>query len=353
MIVEAIRLLIILTMTTIGLRIAPNFVEVGIEGGVENARLIGAIVGAGVGYVIGGVFGRLVRSGISIAPSRLATDISGAELFTGGFGLLVGVVVGTVLGLPILFFLPAPLNFPVAGLVVLILSVTSARVFAARSDDLMGALGLSTRGPLISRAIDDGERSFMVDSSAAIDGRILELIRSGLIEGRVWIPTIVLDELQGLADAANRSTRRRGRRGLDVIAAVQDEITVEVAVVEETMPQLEHVDAKLIALSEQANARLITTDHNLARAAELRGVTVLNPNVVAEAVKATVEVGAHLTLAVSRKGSEPGQGVAYLDDGTMVVIEGGAEHLGEELDIEITSTTRTSIGRMLFARLAA
>ena len=233
------------------------------------------------------------------------------------------------------------------------IAATAARLFAARSDDLMGAIGLQPRSPLVSRALEDGDRAFLIDSSAAIDGRILDLVRSGLVEGRVWLPTVVLDEMQGLADAADKGTRRRGRRGLDVVGALQDELTVEVAVVEETMPQLEHVDAKLLALSERANARLITTDRNLARAAELRGIRVLNPNVVAEAVKSTVEVGTRLKLPISRKGSEPGQGVAYLDDGTMVVVEGAADRLGEELAIEITSTTRTSIGRMLFGRLAA
>ncbi len=353
MIVEAIRLLIILVFTVIGLQVAPELLDATGDGAVENARLIGAIVGAGVGYVIGGVGGRWIRSGIALAPQKVATDLSGAELFTGGFGLLVGVVVGSIVAIPILLLIPAPLSFPLAGLEVFVVSTTAARLFAARADDLMGAIGLRSRGPLVSRAIDDSRPSYLVDSSAAIDGRLLDMVRSGLIEGRVWLPVIVLDELQGLADAGNRTTRRRGRRGLDVINALQDEVSIEVAVVEETMPQVEHVDAKLVALAEQAGARLVTTDHNLARAAELRGLRVLNPNVVAEAVKSNVEVGSRLVLSISRKGSEPGQGVAYLDDGTMVVVEGAANRLGEELAIEITSTTRTSIGRMLFGRLAA
>ena len=350
MIVEAIRLLIILAFTVLGLQLAPEIMDAADEGAVENARLIGAIVGAGVGYVAGGIIGRWIRSGIAAAPQRVANELSGAELFMGGFGLLVGVVVGSVLAIPILLLISKSLSFPVAGLLIFVVSSTSARLFAARSDDLMAAIGLRSRGPLVSRAIDDGERSYLIDSSAAIDGRILELVRSGLVEGRIWVPTVVLDELQGLADAGNRTTRRRG---LDVIAALQDELTVEMAVVEETFPQLEHVDAKLLALAERSSARLVTTAHNLARAAELRGINVLNPNVVAEAVKATVEVGSHLVLAISRRGSEPGQGVAYLDDGTMVVVEGAADRLGEELGIEITSTTRTSIGRMLFGRVAA
>lgn len=353
MIVEAIRLLIILVFTVLGFEVAPEIATQAGEGAVENARLVGAIVGAGVGYVSGGFVGRWFRLGIAIVPQRVGTGLTGAELFTGGFGLLVGVVIGGVLAIPILALISAPLSFPLSGLVLFAVAATAARLFAARSDDLMSALGLRTRGPLISRVIDDGERSYLLDSSAAIDGRILELVRSGLVEGRIWLPIVVLDELQGLADSGDRSIRRRGRRGLDVIAALQDEVNVEVAVVEETLPQLEHVDAKLLELTERASARLVTTDHNLARAAELRSIMVLNPNVVAEAVKSTVEVGSKMVLAISRKGSEPGQGVAYLDDGTMVVVEGAAGRVGEELGIEIVSTTRTSIGRMLFGRVAS
>lgn len=337
MVVEAIRLFIILAFTAIGLQLAPEILDVTSDGAAENARLIGAIVGAGVGYVAGGIAGRLTRSGIHHAPDRVAAELSGAELFAGGFGMPLGVIVGGLLAIPILVFIPDPLSFPLAGLLLFVIAATSARLFAARSDDLMGAVGLRSRGPLVSRAMEEGGHAYLIDSSAAIDGRILELVRSGLVEGRTWLPTAVLDEMQGLADASNRATRRRGRRGLDVVGALQDELRVEVAVVEETMPQLEHVDVKLLALAERANARLITTDHNLAKAAELRAIKVLNPNVVAEAVKSTVEVGARVKLPISRKGSEPGQGVAYLDDGTMIVVEGAADRLGEELDIEITS----------------
>lgn len=352
MVVEAIRLLITLIFTALGFRLAPGLLSDASPASTESARVLGAVVGAGVGYVAGGTVGRRFRAGIDSAPRVLAPDLSGAELFTGAFGVLVGIVVGTVAALPAVLLLPSVLGLPLGALIVFSLATIAARLFASRADDLIGAIGLRNRSPLVSRSLDGDERSYLVDSSAAIDGRLLEMVRSGLLEGRLWVPSVVLDELQGLADAGNQTTRRRGRRGLDVIAALQDEHLVEVVVLEETVPELADVDAKLIALAERSNSRLVTTDHNLARAAELRGMLILNPNVVAEAVKSTVEVGQRLRVPISRKGSEPGQGVGYLEDGTMVVIEGGAERLGEEMEIEITSTTRTSIGRMLFARLA-
>jgi len=351
-VVEAIRLLITLIFTAIGFRLAPDLVDNATTDQLESASVVGAVIGAGLGYVLGGVVGRRLRAGIASVPRTLASDISGAELFTGGFGVILGIVVGAVISTPAVLLLPPVVGLPLAGLIVFVLSAVAARLFAARADDLIGAVGLTSRSPLVSRSLDSSQRSYLLDSSAAIDGRILDLTRSGLVEGRLWVPSVVLDELQGLADAGNQSTRRRGRRGLDVVSALQEEPMVDVSVLEETVPELADVDAKLLALCERSESRLITTDHNLAKAAELRGTLILNPNVVAEAVKNTVEVGQRMRVPVSRKGSEPGQGVGYLDDGTMVVIEGGAARMGEELEIEITSTTRTSIGRMLFARLA-
>lgn len=352
MVVEAIRLLITLIFTAVGFRLAPEIVTNTSLDQLDSAGVVGAVIGAGVGYVLGGIVGRRMRAGLASVPRTVATDLSGAELFTGGFGVILGIFVGALLASPAVLLLPAVVGLPLAGLIVFVLSAVAARLFAARADDLIGAVGLTSRSPLVSRSLEGAERAYLVDSSAAIDGRVLELARSGLVEGRLWVPAVILDELQGLADAGNQTTRRRGRRGLDVIAALQDEPLLDVSVLEESVPELADVDAKLLALCERSGSRLVTTDHNLAKAAELRGILILNPNVVAEAVKPTVEVGQVLRVPVSRKGSEPGQGVGYLEDGTMVVIEGGASRMGEELEIEITSTTRTSIGRMLFARVA-
>jgi uncharacterized protein YacL len=189
-----------------------------------------------------------------------------------------------------------------------------------------------------------------MDSSAAIDGRVLEMSRLGLLPGRLWVPEFVLDEMQGLADAVDKTRRRRGRRGLEVIEAMRGSEVSQIYILEETVPEFEDVDAKLLALAMRAEATLITTDHNLAKAAGARGIAVLNPHSLAESLKPAVAVGDRLTVGVSKTGSEPGQGVGYLDDGTMIVVERGADLIGTELEVEIVSVTRTSIGRMLFAR---
>ncbi len=211
--------------------------------------------------------------------------------------------------------------------------------------------GLRRRGVLVSRSLDHPERAFVLDSSAAVDGRVLELGRAGLLTGRIWVPAFVLDELHGLADAADRNRRRRGRRGLDVVEAMQDIESAELVIMDETVPGFEGVDAKLLELASRANATLITTDHNLAKAAGARGIAVLNPNVLSESLKPAVSAGDRLRVELTRPGSEPGQGVGFLDDGTMVVVEAAASLVGQEVEVELTSVTRTSVGRMLFGRL--
>ncbi len=161
----------------------------------------------------------------------------------------------------------------------------------------------------------------------------------------------MIDELQGLADARDRNRRRRARRGLDVLDALRDVAGVEFSVLEDTMPLQTEVDAKLLALAERLGATLVTTDHNLAKAAELRGLRVLNPHALGESLRPAVVNGDRFELTLEREGSEPGQGVGYLEDGTMVVVEGGAKLLGETVRVEVANTLRTSVGRLMFARL--
>ncbi|GBD84145.1 putative PIN and TRAM-domain containing protein precursor [bacterium BMS3Abin02] len=344
MIVEIVRLLITLALTAVGYRTgqainAPD---------PETAQVLGAILGAGTGYVLGGVLGRRFRTTLEEMPNVVVPRSSGAELFAGAFGLVVGMFVGLVVGLPLILFLPPEIGLPLAVLVVLIFSVAGARLFSGRADEILAATGLRRRGGLVTRSLDAS--GYLLDSSAAIDGRVLNLARLGLLPGRLWIPGFVIDELQGLADAKDRDRRRRGRRGLDVLEALRDVHGSDVAVLEETVPEFEDVDAKLIVIAGRAEASLVTTDHNLAKAAAARGISVLNPQALAEALKVPVATGDRLLVSVSRVGSEPGQGVAFLDDGTMVVVEDAAEMVGSEMEVEIIAVTRTAVGRMLFGR---
>lgn len=355
MLVELLRLLVTLVFTAIGYLVGGTGESGSIFGpDVEpaNAQLIGAVIGAAFGYVSGGVFGRGFFRRLETLPQRLLPKASGADLFAGAFGLVVGLTVGAVVSAPIIALVPGAVAWPLAALIVTLAAAFSSRLFAQRSHDLLTMAGLRPQAPLVARRLDDETKAFVIDSSAAIDGRILELAKSGLFDGRLWLPYFVIDELQGLADAGEKSRRQRGRRGLEMLEALRSTASVDVTLLEDAIPEFEEVDAKLLAVAERAGASLVTTDTNLARAAELRGIRVINPAGIGENLKPAVAVGSTVTVPVSKAGSEPGQGVGYLADGTMVVIEGAADRIGEEIDVEVTSTTRTAVGRLLFGRPA-
>lgn len=350
MIIEAVRLVVTLGLTAAGFvvgRAVPGWFDAAAVD-PDAAIVVGALVGAGVGYVAGGLAGRLVRKGLDRAP-EIAAGASGPQLFAGTFGLLAGLVIGVVVSVPLILLLPAVVGWPSSALAVLVLAAFGSRVFAARSSDLLAVAGL--RPSRIPAAAANGAPSYLIDSSAAIDGRILELCRAGLVVGEVWVPEFVIDELQGIADSGDKRTRRRGRRGLDVLDALRDVNGIELRVTGESPAGFEDVDAKLTALAAQWGATMVTTDHNLAKAASLRGIRVLNPHSLGESLRPSVVPGDVVTLTVEREGTEPGQGVGFLDDGTMVVVEGGAALVGRTVEVEVANAMRTSIGRMLFGRV--
>lgn len=351
MVIEAVRLVVTLAATAAGFsigRAAPGWTEAATN--PETSAVVGAMIGAGIGYVAGGLIGRLVRRGIDRVPA-VVDHATGAQLFAGVFGFVAGLLVGAVAAVPAIVLLPEVLGWPLGALVVIVLASIGARLFTARSEDLLAAAGLATRHR--PEAAPVGGRRYVVDTSAAIDGRVLELARSGLLRGEVILPGFVVDELQGIADSGQVHRRRRGRRGLDVMDALSTIDGVHTTVDERTFPGHPEVDAKLLALAEDQAAMLVTTDHNLARAAGLRGIEVLDPQAIGESLRSGPMAGDVVSLVVEKAGTEPGQGVGYLDDGTMVVIEDAASLVGRTIEIEIAGALRTSIGRLLFAKLAA
>jgi uncharacterized protein YacL len=349
MIVELIRLVVTLALTAVGFlvgREVPGWFRVE-SVDPDLSIVLGAVIGAGIGYVLGGFLGRGIHRGLDRAP-QLVSQASGPQLFAGTFGLVAGLLVGVVAGVPLVLLAPTVVGWPVAALVVLVLAAFGAKVFAARAHDLLAAAGLRSR-KLIGRAPSGG--GFVIDSSAAIDGRVIELARAGMVAGEVWVPEFVLDELQGIADSGSKDRRRRGRRGLEVLEALRDLPAVEVHTAEVDVPGFEGVDAKLIAICQQTGATLISTDSNLARVAALRGVPVLNPHALGELLRPVHLAGDRMSLKIDRGGTEPGQGVGYLDDGTMVVVEGGAAAVGRTVEVEVANILRTAVGRMVFAKI--
>jgi uncharacterized protein YacL len=348
--VEAVRLLVTLCTTAIGFSVGSSWSRLfpGSAVDVDAALIWTVLLGAGFGYVAGGVIGRAFARVLDDAPGWFAAA-SGAQLFAGGFGVVVGVVIGVVIATPLVALLPGLMGWPLAALAVLISAAVAGRVFAARGAEF----GFGGWGGRARRAAGDDGTGFLVDSSAAIDGRVLELVRAGLVVGTIVVPSFVVDELQGLADAGDEKLRRRGRRGLDVLAAVGAAPGAAVVVIDDSVPEFSEVDAKLLALAVGRDASLITTDHNLARAAALRGVTVINPHSLGESLRPALTTGDRVTVKIDKLGSEPGQGVGFLDDGTMVVVNGAADSIGEMLEVEIANMLSTNVGRMAFAHPAA
>ena len=195
-----------------------------------------------------------------------------------------------------------------------------------------------------------GSRPIVLDTSVIVDGRVLDVIETRVLQGTLVLPKFILEELQNIADSNDKLRRARGRRGLEILQKLQENQQVVDVVIDESEPEGAAVDHKLIALAQHLQARVMTNDYNLNKVATLRGVEVINLNDLAKALRPVVLPGEHMNVKLIKAGEGPEQGVGYLEDGTMVVVEGGRGHLGQQVDIMVTSTLQTSAGRMIFGR---
>jgi len=191
----------------------------------------------------------------------------------------------------------------------------------------------------------------ILDTSVIIEGRIADICDTGFIEGNLIVPRFVLNELQLIADSSDSMKRLRGRRGLDILNHLQKSSNVSIEIVDYDFPKIKGVDAKLVALAKQLNGKLITNDYNLNKVAELQGIRVLNINELANAMKPVVLPGEQMTVKIIREGKEPGQGVAYLDDGTMIIVDNGQKLINMNVKVTVTSVLQTTAGRMIFSEL--
>jgi uncharacterized protein YacL len=280
-------------------------------------------------------------------------DLSTAEFVTAVVGLTLGLLMGLLLGVP-LSNLDEPFGSVLPLGVSLFLGLGMLGLTVAKRRDLIvaaQAVGLLRRPDDDARAVDRaGEPRIVVDTSAIIDGRIAEIVESGFIFGTLVIPRFVLDELQHIADSSDTLRRNRGRRGLEILNRMQKEPGTPVEIVEDSVPAESEVDGKLVALARSRSGVILTNDFNLNRVAELQGVRVMNINSLANAVKPAVLPGEELRVRVIQEGKEAGQGVGFLDDGTMIVVEGGARHIDKDLDVAVTRVLQTVAGRMIFAQ---
>ncbi len=347
MFVEIVRLFIVFLATAAGYTLGQGAGPV-VSG---NGTIIGSTLGACVGYVAGGVLGRLLRQAMGRVEERV-DEVHPGRLLAGAFGGAVMGGLAALAGVPFVVLLPGLWGWPVFGLVVWTGVYLGWRLTARKYEELLGLAGLSTR-PLV-RASPYGPEveAHLVDTSAVIDGRLLAVARAGFVRGPLLVPHFVLDELQSIADAQDPARRRKGRRGLDLLDALRNHPGVEVHVLDDEVVEHEEVDAKLVALARRLKVDLLTVDEALQRVAELQGVRCLSLHRLSDGMRPAHVAGEVVRLPITRAGKEPGQGVGFLDDGTMVVVGDAEELVGREVDVRITGNVRTAVGNMLFASVS-
>ncbi|WP_064091193.1 PIN/TRAM domain-containing protein [Rossellomorea aquimaris] len=277
-----------------------------------------------------------------------------ADLLFGSLGLIIGLFVAYLFGIPFNQMEIPIVNTVVPILLTLLLGYLGFQVGFKRRDELISLFANPNRG---KKKGTDGEFEEdavktlkILDTSVIIDGRIADICQTGFLEGIVVIPQFVLEELQHIADSSDVLKRNRGRRGLDILNRIQKELPVEVQIYEGDFEEIQEVDSKLVKLAKLTNGIVVTNDFNLNKVCDLQGVQVLNINDLANAVKPVVLPGEELKVQVIKDGKEHNQGIAYLDDGTMIVVEEGRNYIGRYIDVLVTSVLQTSAGRMIFAK---
>ncbi len=311
--------------------------------------------------LVGALTGLILTPFISTRPIRafraLLGRISPQALFSSLLGLIVGLMIAALLAFP-LSLLPAPLGRVMPFIGVVVLGYMGVSVFAMRQNDLFNVISSFRPNTAPGGTVQENapghnwaeNRTILLDTSVIIDGRIADIARTGFLPGSLLIPRFVLLELQYIADSPDSLRRQRGRRGMEVLAQLQREPAIPVRITDIDVEGVREVDDKLVILARQMRCPILTNDFNLNRIAELQGVTILNINKLANAVKSVMLPGEVLCIRIIQEGKEPGQGVGYMDDGTMVVVENGREHLDKETNVLVTKVLQTAAGRMIFAR---
>jgi len=321
---------------------------------VDGQSLAGAVLLAGwIGAWF--VIGFSILPYVTVVPARWlirrVNELSTGDFVSGVAGLIVGLLIGLLLGVP-MTNLPDPYGWLLPIGTVLVTGLGMMGLTVAKQDDLADALRSAGFIKTPDREIGspDSRPVTYVDTSALIDGRITDVVASGFLFGTLVVPRFVVGELQHIADSRDQARRVRGRRGLEVLAVLQKDHRVSTELSDEDPLDIAAVDAKLVELARRRSAGILTNDYNLNRVAQLDNVRVLNLNQLANAVKPAFLPGDALQVKVIQQGKEPGQGLAYLDDGTMIVVEGGGELVDREIQVTVTRVLQTVAGRMVFAQ---
>jgi len=313
---------------------------------VATASMLGSFLGLSLYSTVSGMwFGALTG-----ALAALWSFAFVSRLIRMSIGRVIGGLVGLILGLVPTLAVMAMIgkNVPFSSqslaalLVGLICAYIANAVGAAFGARLMGRPDVPSKGKVVEK---------ILDTSVIIDGRIAGICEAGFLDGPLILPKFVLHELQMIADSSDSLKRNRGRRGLDILKKIQQNPSLDIRIVETDFPKVREVDSKLVLLAKDSGGKVMTNDFNLNKVAELQGVSVLNINELASAVKPVVLPGEVMNVLVLKEGKEFGQGVGYLDDGTMVVVDQAREHIGDKVFVSVTSVLQTSAGRMIFTKI--
>ena len=332
--------------------------------------LLGAVLGGLIGFLASPYFIRCLKRFSAWVEQQLG-KMPIHDVIAGAIGLAIGLIIANLLGysfakipivgdyIPVIF----SIVFGYLGITITIKKRQELtglfdfvprfmKDFAKMKEMRAGAsqAPAETAKAVAPKAEDKAYK--LLDTSVIIDGRIADICDTGFIEGTLLIPVFVLEELQHIADSSDVLKRTRGRRGLDILQRIRQSTKVKVEITNVDFDDIAEVDSKLVRLGQQVGGKIITNDYNLNKVAQLRGVEVLNINELSNAVKPVVSPGETMHVTIVKAGKEPGQGVAYLDDGTMIVVENGYHHMNESITVEVTSALQTAAGRMIFAKPA-
>ena len=321
--------------------------------------IVGTLLGVIIGYLISSF---ILKQGLVIAKrlERILTHIPNQELIAGTIGLLFGLIIANLIGVA---FNQVPIIGPYIPIILsAIFGYSGLKIMARKGPEMYNnyVQQWSGEGPkktsrfkMFSTHKSDKTTSTpkLLDTSVIIDGRIKELCNTGFIEGPLMVPLFVLNELQIISDSADATKRNRGRRGLDILKEMQDANKVAIEVIEDDYDDLTEVDSKLMRLALDKQWKLMTNDFNLNKVARVQGIEVLNLNELANVLKPALIAGEWIRVQIMKEGKEVHQGVAYLDDGTMIVVEDGKPYVGQTVEVMVTSILQTSAGRMIFARV--
>jgi uncharacterized protein YacL len=304
----------------------------------------GYYVGLGYGLPVQGSLIGFVFGILAIVVEQVFKRVSLGSIIGGVIGLSIGLLSANLLLLPLRSVVSE--GFQIVSFLISALLGYSGLLLGARKGENMSVSTLvrAIRG----HGMEENQK--LLDTSVIIDGRIADVCETGFLEGVFIVPQFILQELQHIADSPDSLKRARGRRGLDILHRMQKMAQITVKIVEEDFPKIKEVDSKLVALAKALNAKIVTNDFNLNKVAELQGVSVLNINELANAIKPVVMPGETIRVFIIKEGKEYNQGVAYLEDGTMVVVDNGRKLIGKNIDVTVTSVLQTTAGRMIFTK---